>query len=455
MMPEPTMFPIVLPSETRSREFDAKLLLAGLLADLGHPVFVGCRVDIHNRIHRLPRGLYLAKDIRSSSRRMFRILAQLGFAIAAWDEESLVFTDEKTYHRRRVDRENLNRIKAFFAWGARDHALIESAPGYDGTPIFETGNPRIDLLMPRCREFFASDVAALRARFGEFILINSNFGQVNHFLPGLGVTRRPDGSLTNLGAATAEWWEYRLKLFEAFKVMLPALARTFPDRHFVLRPHPAESREAWCDATQGLPNVTVIHEGPVHPWLMASAVAIHNGCTTGLESYLLDHPVISYRPVVSQGFDDQLPDQVSTQIFHLDELIAMLNKHFDGEPLPRPDAHVRALVERRVGTLDGGLASERIAAIIAAQGATWLEPQPPLLKRVAGRVISVGRGVSKMVNAYRSGHKNSRYYSDHRFPPLAITEVQERLARLSQVTGRMTDVTVHQIHRNIFRLSRG
>jgi hypothetical protein len=31
-------FPVILPSETQPREFDAKLLLAGYLAERGHPV---------------------------------------------------------------------------------------------------------------------------------------------------------------------------------------------------------------------------------------------------------------------------------------------------------------------------------------------------------------------------------------------------------------------------------
>ena len=170
----------------------------------GHPVVVGSRVAIHNRIHVLPRGLYLAKDIRSSSRRMFRIMDKLGFAIAAWDEEAIVVIDPATYHERRVDTENLNRIKAFLAWGAHDRELIESAPGYRGTPVYETGNPRIDLLTPRCRRLFEPEVAALRARFGAFILINSNFGRINHFLNNQAATRTADGGYTNLDVGTPE-----------------------------------------------------------------------------------------------------------------------------------------------------------------------------------------------------------------------------------------------------------
>ena len=44
---------------------------------------------------------------------------------------------------------------------------------------FETGNPRIDLLRREVRGYYDDDVAALRRRFGRYILLNSNFGRVN------------------------------------------------------------------------------------------------------------------------------------------------------------------------------------------------------------------------------------------------------------------------------------
>jgi surface carbohydrate biosynthesis protein len=116
-MSAPATFPDIVPSETQSRGLDAKLLLAGCLAERGHPVVVGSRIEVHNRIHTLSRGPYLAKDVRRSSRRMVRVMDKLGFAIAAWDEEAFVFSDHSTCHNRQVDPENLNRIKAYFALG--------------------------------------------------------------------------------------------------------------------------------------------------------------------------------------------------------------------------------------------------------------------------------------------------------------------------------------------------
>jgi len=141
-MSAPATFPDIVPSETQSRGLDAKLLLAGCLAERGHPVVVGSRIEVHNRIHTLSRGPYLAKDVRRSSRRMVRVMDKLGFAIAAWDEEAFVFSDHSTCHNRQVDPENLNRIKAYFALGAINREIIETAPGYRGAPVSGTEQGR-------------------------------------------------------------------------------------------------------------------------------------------------------------------------------------------------------------------------------------------------------------------------------------------------------------------------
>jgi surface carbohydrate biosynthesis protein len=450
-MPAPERFPIILPSETQTREFDAKLLLAGMLAERGHPVHVGSRIEIHNRINELPRGLYLAKDIRRSSRRIFRIMDRLGFSIAAWDEEALIFPDPATYHDRRVDPETLGHARAFLAWGERNRALIESAPGYLGTPVHVTGNPRFDLLVRRCRGFFEPEVAALRDRFGEFILINSNFGRINYFVSRDAVRENADGRLVNLGAGTEPFWRFRMEVFESFKSALPAIARAFPDRQVVLRPHPAEAHEAWRAAAEGLPNVSIVHEGNVYPWILASAVTIHNGCTTGLEGYLLGHPVLAYQPVTSEEFDRQLPNLVSTPVHSQEELIATLGALFSGTPPAPPGPEARALAEESVGPLDGTLASERIDALIAAEGEGWMSGRRPSLgTRARGHIGSLRRRLSKTVNSFRRGHKNSRAYNRHRFPGLDEAEVRARLARLGEVTGRFGGLGVRRVSGNIF-----
>ncbi len=52
----------------------------------------------------------------------------------------------------------------------------------------------------------------------------------------------------------------------------------------IVRPHPSENHEKWCEVLPEHEKVIVKHEGNVLPWLMAAQVVIHNSCTTGIEA---------------------------------------------------------------------------------------------------------------------------------------------------------------------------
>ncbi|MFV0474118.1 MAG: surface carbohydrate biosynthesis protein [Pikeienuella sp.] len=448
-------YPIILPSETQNREFDAKLLLAGHLAASGRRVTVGSRMAIHKRVHLMEPGLYLAKDVNPSSRTMFGILDKLGFSIVAWDEEGVLIVDQPTYHARRVSPENMPYLRAFLAWGEVGRELIESAPGWRGAPVHVTGNPRTDLLGPRYRGIYREEAEALRARFGDFILINSNFGSLNHFLKGAGVTRDDNGKFLNTGVGNADWWGFRLAVLESFREMLPALADAFPDRKLVLRPHPAESPDMWRALAGGRANVEVIHEGAVYPWLLASAVAIHNGCTTGMESYLMDHPTISYQAATSAHFPPALPDRLSRVARSLPELEEMLRAVLAGAAAPMDEAAIRADVERHVGPLGGEGAAKRIAGLVEANSAAWAPPRRALPIRAEGFARSAIRAAIKTANGYRPGHKNSRAYTKHRFPGLTRDEVAARLARLSALGGGWSGLRVTERAGDVFDIERG
>jgi len=184
--------PLIVPSETQTREFDAKLLLACLATERGFATVVGSRTEIHLRIAELPRGIYLAKDIRHSSRKIFGILDKLGFPIVALDEEALLYYSRERYLASRVCEPVLHHARELFAWGPENAEAWRECPYFHGVPIHATGNPRLDLMRPELRGFFAEEAAALRDRFGRFILINTNFGVLNHFFPNLTTMLAPE-----------------------------------------------------------------------------------------------------------------------------------------------------------------------------------------------------------------------------------------------------------------------
>ena len=93
---------LMIPVETQVRELDAKLLLGCIAAESGFPVIIGSRAFLHFQVDSIPRGVYLAKSMRSLSIRMFDILRKLGHEIVAWEEEALLREPDPQYYRQRL-----------------------------------------------------------------------------------------------------------------------------------------------------------------------------------------------------------------------------------------------------------------------------------------------------------------------------------------------------------------
>jgi surface carbohydrate biosynthesis protein len=447
---------LIIPAEEQSRELDAKLLLACVAAERGFPTIVGSRRDIHLEATRLPRGIYYAKSFRALSVRMFAILRDLGHEIVACDEEALLPYPDHLYFERRVAPKAYEMITNFFAWGAENAALFRRCPSYTGAPIHVTGNPRVDLMRREIRGYFEGDAAALRRRFGDFVLINTNFGTINHRVPELAwlsfIEVSEDGADSeDYKVATTH---HRLALFSHFKELLPRLARAFPDHTIVLRPHPLENHGPWREAASGCDNVHVVHEGAVIPWLLAAKAVIQNNCTTAIESYLMERPVISYLPITSERLDSPITNALSYQAFGFEELSTLLRRIADGELGACDSPGQRKLIDRHIAALDGPLASDRIVdALGAVESSGARPPRPGAFRHARGWLDARFRALEKNVRSWIPGDKNNRGYQEQRFPGLSLDEVRERVDRFGGLLGRFAKLRIEQHSRNIYRIT--
>jgi surface carbohydrate biosynthesis protein len=451
---------LIIPCETRNRELDGKLLLACAAAERGFRVFIGAKREINIQAVRLPRSIYLQKSLSKRSFRMYDILERLGHWIVTADEEGVVYYSGEHFWENRMHPETFVKARGLLAWGPDNERLWRTYPAHHGVDIAITGNPRIDLLRPELRSFFDDEVNEIHARLGPFVMINSNFGSVNHYFPRLSRNLRaaenaendPNFAATFKGGVA----QHVLALFRAFITMLPALASALPDRTFVVRPHPSESHEPWLRAALGCPNVHVIHEGNVVPWLIASDALIHNGCTTGLEAYILGTPVIAYEPVVSERFDLHLPNDVSDRASDVAELTKRVEAIGEGDISTDSQEALRrrAIVDRYVAALGGQLASERMCDALEAFVTQWqVEPLPGAWSRISGRINGQVRGFEKWFNLMRPQHNNSRSYVDHMFSELSPEDIEVRLARFRRSLGRFEKVRSRLHSRNVFEIS--
>ncbi len=448
---------LLLPVETRAREFDGKLLLALHAAERGWDVVIGERHTLHYALPQFPRSVYFSKGFRSGNRRLFPIIAGYGHRIVALDEEALLrFSDD--IFRLKMDPVVLGCLEIIFAWGEDDGRLYRDIDAIKGIRIEVTGNPRIDVMRPALRGYFREQIEDLQRRFGRFALLNSNFAIANHFIPDqtrFKVARDTDAeTAADLKGGAVE---HKKKLLDAFLTALPQLAAAASPWNLVVRPHPSENMTTWQNAARGLANVHVLHEGSVIPWLAAAEVLIHNGCTSAVEAAVVGTPSITFRPVKSDKFDLALANAVSRECTDSQRLSDEIRKSLAGESSAveaTAERARRALLAQHLENLDGPLACERLVDVLDA---LWKTSQP----RLAGAANPI---MARLRHAgLRRRHRHTRAdgvtsekaaYTQHKFPPISDAEVQLRSDRFRSALSRFKDVVVRQIDKNMFAVSR-
>ena len=459
---------LLIPVENQVRELDPKLLLAYVAAKRGFSSILGFRREMHFQISSFPPGIYLSKSMTAASDLMFQIMRKLGHQIVAWDEEALVHLPPETYFSRRLSPVAMAFVSHMLAWGQDNAELWQQYPQLpDGAEIHVTGNPRNDLLRPEISHYYQETVVELQKRYGDFILINTNFNHVNAFYPGLnlfvpndkpGVEPRPGRAAKGMSREYAEGLrDHKQAIFEEFQKIIPAVEKVFPEHNIVVRPHPTENQEIYHQIAAGCERVRVTNEGNVVPWLMAARALIHNGCTTGVEAYVMGVPAISFRAAVNENYDDgfyRLPNLLSHQCFDFEELSTTLGKILAGKLGAAGGDEREILARQHLAALDGPLACERIVDVCEKITARQCEmPKPPLLDRLEGHILTTTRTLKRKIKAYLPRARNKPEFHRHRYPEVSLEEMRLRVSRFQQVLGESTELQVAQISDQFFRIS--
>jgi surface carbohydrate biosynthesis protein len=289
---------LYLPMEISSRELDSRLLLAALALDRGYEIVLGQKWLMERNIRAMRPGIYLSKTLTGRDSKFMRRAKDLGYFVAAIDEEmpGLVTTEKEL---RWVSEEAVRATNLLFAPGTANVKALRTKYPWAADRIHAIGNPRIDLLRPELRSIYDTEVARIRAQHGRFILVNTNLGFTNSQKGPVDIILAEQVRLGKLNMASSGDAEYveGIKAMEsanraATLELLQKLPAAFPDLRIVLRPHPSENLEFWQSAIGNYSNVTLVREGPVAPWILASQILLHTNCTTGVEAVALEKPAI-------------------------------------------------------------------------------------------------------------------------------------------------------------------
>ena len=329
---------ILFPIEISNRELDFRLFLASYCAREDVRVFIGQTNAIYRLAKNIENGIYVGKNVfinlfpgGAHQLHRYQTLKKQGFTLVHLDEEGGVMKGDherwKKWLRLRLDPTALGADDFLCVWGdwQRDFYLSQQPKCAQNT--FVTGHPRFDLYKPHLRAFYADDAQKLQQRYGDFVLVNTNFAWANNRS---GVTR-PFSQKWNLDNSDAQKrldhvaeWSNNSRILVSFVELVSQLSASRPDLQFVLRPHPSENIGFYNAVFGGVTNVQVVHEGSVGSWLLACRALIHDGCTTGLEAHIADCPVITYKAVEDERFELWLPNLFGAKCKTHEEVLEVL-----------------------------------------------------------------------------------------------------------------------------------
>lgn len=443
--------PLIIPVETKSREFHGKLFLALHLLKEGHPVLFGEQGRLWDYCDLVAPGIYLDKSVAATRVDWFRRCRAMGHVVASWDEEGLVFFDTWMYRKLRIVPAAFDQVSRFLAWGeVHREAICEEYPQYR-EKIALCGNPRFDFLRPDLQGFYREATEALRERFGPMILINTNFAFHNHF-------KRPDElrrmfaiyPLADEPGYLDGWIAMHRDAHEAYLAMVPQLLARYPEHTVVVRPHPSENHAPWLELAKAHPRLTVDATGNVHEWILASEAVVHFNCTTAVEAYLLGVPPIAFRPGRYPRYENPLPYDLSENAFSLEELWCAL----DARGSLREQGRLWTPAQDRIAArhmegLAGKTAAMRVCdELVALAGRI---PPKPLGARQRG-VATAKRLWRRWLHARREALRPSDGYAAQKFPGIDAREICETLARMTAASGVRADYSVNRFAKHCYWL---
>lgn len=452
-----------IPVETKTREFHAKILLACVAAENGLTAVIGQKSELRRQISHLPKGFFLYYGIAENFLRDIQNLKEAGLTVVAVDEEGLVYYSCDFYQRYRVSCQVLHDITHFFAWGKNQAQCIASKCPEEKQKIVLAGNPRFDLLRPEFREFFRAESDAIKAKYGKFLLINTNFGACNHF-------NGPEFYIQSLWqkgwTCSAEDEAYHLRriehvaaTFDFFRTMISEVSKAFPEYTIIVRPHPSESIKHWQQILCDCQNVHIMHEGNVVSWLLAADLLIYNGCTTGIEGAIAGTPIIVYSPIPASEYDVYLPNALGYRVVSVDELIRTIREvqeHGPGFLYDYSKRRIKELLGEFASNLNGDLASDRIISTLTHKEFTGrFSIMPfPVAKFDMYMYNFISRAKKFAAGKLCGRGKRSADYLKHKFNGTSISEVEAIVKYFQHCSGRFGDIEVTEIADQIFIFSK-
>jgi surface carbohydrate biosynthesis protein len=317
----------------------------------------------------LAPGIFHTKSLTPSKGKIaiHKLLTEKGFGITSLDEEgALNDHGYDSFAKARYSEDMIEQTQAVFGWGTEDTETLKKYYPKQAHKIYKTGSPRADLWRKTFSDYWNSPSTLPKK---PFLLISCNTGYANNV--------RTFGDLIEMEnergrfKRDSKYLETRIgRTYEDYKKIIEYinairyLSINNNDYQIVLRPHPAEDINAWKIMLQDIPNVQVIHDGPINVWIKHAFAVMHNSCSSALETIIQNKPLVTYIPY-EQNYNPTLSNELGYQVKTQEELKKKINEIFknkNSETKIKERQILPSVITKKI-FIDDKLSAERIINI--------------------------------------------------------------------------------------------
>lgn len=427
---------IALPIEIKTREFDGKLWLAMNLACSGHKVSLGWRNPMRSyALRHIEPDLFISKAAAKSDSRikLFQVLNDVGCSIAVLDAEGGIIRSKADYFEKRLSKDILDSVDLLFAWGSEPADAVRENTIFPKEKMIVSGNPRFDLLHSGVRDIYTKGATEICDDFGNYALVNTNFAIVNH---------KKDSYIPSSGDLS----KYVEFIIEQFIEAIYRISTINNLDTIVVRPHPSEDPDFYRKKFAGMPSVVVEQSGDVRTWIMGAEVVLHNSCTTGIESAMLNTPVLALEPddAPIQSPRPSLPNAVSESVTSLEQLATRVEHYLGTDATYEMSAEQRSALKKYFENVDEP-ATEKIVRAIDETVSTRQRSYPAPSPIDRAKIWAKRGSLSPLFKTVLRRDFERSEYSKQKFPGLTIDEVRSRVSDFEAVS-QINNIRVEHVH---------
>tara|TARA_B100001063_G_scaffold240589_1_gene265826 strand:- start:229 stop:990 length:762 start_codon:yes stop_codon:yes gene_type:complete len=218
----------------------------------------------------------------------------------------------------------------------------------------------------------------------------------------------------------------------AFIDAIKKLAHNNNDYEIVLRPHTREPLEPWKVFLEGVPNVHIIKENAIMPWIKNAFALLHNSCSTALEAAVAGIPVISYAPFKRKYLQKDFANKFGCYVETYEELLQNTNLLFKNNQ----NKHNNQTVDKSYETLSERIFIDKKELSADKIIRVWESLDNMSLSKSNNwtkfywllKIINLKRALSKIVTKLFP-NKSKIVNENDKFPPFDENDISERVSR--------------------------